>query len=390
MKSVLYIGVGTPWQGGAGYLVRQNMFLQALAECANLHLALFNFNSAASSPPFAADVTPLESPARLEPSRLKIAVDDLFSPLPRLYRDYSLDLVHEQVQLLKPEKFDAVFSYRIDFACFAGVERHQNLILDIDDPEHLRLAERQRLLTNRVDWRTRYDLHKLRLFELNVAKTTQAAFVCQQQDANAFNLPQLFVVPNTVQLPEQIHRSQSHTPTILFVGNMKGGEQSPNGDGVKWFLESIWPIIRQHVPECRCLLVGQIDESLNNSIQKFSNVEVLGFVDAIADVYAQSWLSIAPIRYGTGTRIKVLEALAHACPVVGTPKGCEGIEINSGSNILIGSSETEFANACVDLLKDSNLRHMIGQAGHQLVAQQYNQHQQRDKLVNLLKQILYK
>lgn len=390
MKSVLYIGVGMPWQGGAGYLVRQYMFLRALAECAQLHLALFDFDANATCPSFVDSITPLDSPKKSKQSRVRVALDDLFSPLPRMYRGGILESIRTQVRSLNLAQFDAVFSYRIDFAHFAGVERYPRLILDVDDPEHLRQADGLRALSGgNIDWRTRFDLHKLRLFELDVVKGTKAAFVCQQRDADAFESPRPTVVPNCVDVPEQVYRCESSTPNLLFVGNMTGGEQSPNGDSVRWFLTSIWPTIRQHIPECQCQLVGQMNESLHRFVQEIPNVKALGFVDVIAEAYASAWLSVAPIRYGTGTRIKILEALAHACPVVSTPKGCEGIEVVDGSNILVEKSEVAFAKACVDLLKDSNKRHRLGQAGRQLLLERYNYYQQHNMLVELLNRILY-
>lgn len=389
-KLILYIGVGVPWQGGAGYLVRQDMFLRALAECGQLHLALFNFNSNATRPRFTDTITPLDEPTRRNQSRLKVAFDDLFSPLPRMYRGDSFKSIRAQVRSLQPSRFDAVFAYRIDFACFAGVERHPRLLLDIDDPEHLRQAdELGRLNGQALDWRTRLDLHKLRSFELNIVRGTKAAFVCRQRDAEAFNPPQPIIVPNAVDIPKQVHRCESNRPTLLFVGNMINGEQSPNGDAVSWFLNSIWPIVIQHVPECRCRLVGQMSESLYRSVQKIPSLEVLGFIDVIAEAYASAWISIAPIRYGTGTRIKILEAFAHACPVVSTPEGYEGIEAIDGDSILIGASEASFAMACVNLLQDSPKRHRIGQAGRQLMMERYNPDHQQTILIDLLNRILY-
>jgi glycosyltransferase involved in cell wall biosynthesis len=366
------------------------MFLRALAECVHLHLALFDFDSDATKPPFACTITPLDRPTSFKQSRVKVALDDLFSPLPRMHRGYSRESVREQVQALEPDRFDAVFSYRIDFARFAGVERHPRLILDIDDPEHLRQADGLRVRLGRnIDWRTRLDLHKLRRFERDVVRSTKAAFVCQDRDADAFEPLRPLVVCNSVDVPDQVYRCESSTPTLLFVGNMIGGEQSPNGDAALWFLRSIWPTVLQHVPECQCRLAGRMSESLHSFIQDVPNVEAIGFVEAIAEAYANAWISVAPIRYGTGTRIKILEALAHACPVVSTPKGCEGIDAIDGSNILVGASEAAFAQACVNLLKDSNKRHRIGQAGRELIVERYNRYRQHDMLVDLLNRLLY-
>ena len=75
--------------------------------------------------------------------------------------------------------------------------------------------------------------------------------------------------------------------------------------------------------------------------------------------------------------------------MVSTPKGCEGIDAIDGSNILVGASEAAFAQACVNLLKDSNKRHRIGQAGRELIVERYNRYRQHDMLVDLLNRLLY-
>ncbi|NET34053.1 MAG: glycosyltransferase [Cyanothece sp. SIO1E1] len=390
MKSVLYIGVGVPWQGGAGYLVRQNMLLKALAECAHLHLAMFDCEpDLATVPPFVKAITPLHTPIRSELSRMHRLLNDLFSPLPRMHQGYALKQTRAKVRSLNLAQFEAIFAYRIDFARFAGVERNPRLILDIDDPEHLRRANGLKVLQGHdVNWRTRLDLYKLKRFECNIARQAQATFICQEHDAASFTPHTPIIIPNCIDVPDQIHRYENKSPTLLFIGNMSGGPLSPNGDAVKWFLCHIWPRIYQRVPNCKFQLVGRMSEPLQRLIQDEPNVEALGFVDALVDVYANSWLSIAPIRYGTGTRIKILESLAYGCPVVSTPKGCEGIAVKDNINILMSNSEADFANACVSLIQDEQKRHRLGQAGRQLIANHYNRHRQHHVLVDELTRVL--
>ncbi len=132
----------SPWDGGAGFLVRQNVFLRALADVADeLHLAMFDGDTAAP-PPFARSLTPLPRPARRRPGRARqlLGRPDL-APAPHV-RGFDLTATRAAVAALKPDSFDAVFAYRIDFAHYAGVLTHRRLILDVDDPEHVRAARR--------------------------------------------------------------------------------------------------------------------------------------------------------------------------------------------------------------------------------------------------------
>ncbi len=383
-KSILYIGAGVPWQGGAGHLVRQNMFLKVLLRLGKLNLVLFNFDQTAPKPPFPCNVTSIEIPSQQQRSRLQRLTNDLFSPMPRLWGKEALEKVQSQVQLLQPEKFDLIFAYRIDFAYLAGVEKNPRLILDIDDPEHRRREEREKLLTSqKLHWRTRLYIQKLRSFELNIAKNAQLAFVCQQKDAVAFKKPYPLVVPNCVEIPQNCHRLESKKPKLLFVGNMKGNS-SANHDGIKWFLENIFPIIYEEKSDTIIRIVGKMNSELKNSVKEVPNLEIAGFVDNLEQEYQEAWMAIAPIRFGTGTRIKILEAFAHKCPVVSTVKGCEGIEITNRENIFVEKSLQGFAYSCLELIDNPQKRKEMGKAGQNLVLEQYSYQKQENRLYQIL------
>jgi polysaccharide biosynthesis protein PslH len=226
MPRVLYIGSGAPWSGGAGFLVRQNLFLRALAEVAELHLGLFDC-AAGERPPFSCELTRLPSPMRMHPGRIKRFIDDCLVNVPRMFRGYDLQPARAAASSLHPEQFDAVFAYRIDFAYFAGVLNHPRLILDIDDPEHVRWQRRVLVTTGGAgDWRTRWDLKKLRQFEQTAAAGAKISFVCQENDAKGWQLAPV-VVPNCIDLVANPQRRDAG-PRLIFVGNTAGGEQSPN------------------------------------------------------------------------------------------------------------------------------------------------------------------
>jgi glycosyltransferase involved in cell wall biosynthesis len=81
---------------------------------------------------------------------------------------------------------------------------------------------------------------------------------------------------------------------------------------------------------------------------------------------------VVPLRYGGGTRIKILEAFAMEKAVVSTSLGCEGIEVHSGEEILIADTPEFFADSVVEVLTDSNLREKLGKNGRKLVQEKYN------------------
>ncbi len=333
MPRVLYIGSGNPWQGGAGYLVRQSLFLGALSRVADLHLCMFDLKQG-DAPQYAANLTSLTKPKKSGGGKVKNLLDDLLNPMPRMLRGYDMTEPHRQVQELKPADFDAVFSFRIDFGFFAGVLNHPRLILDIDDPEHIRSLRRVQTMGG-GDTRTLRDLEKLRAFERQAVGGAKLAFVCHESDRQGWGNPPE-VVPNCVQVLSNPNRNVTR-PIVLFVGNCASGISSPNVDAVRYFLSDIWPKILLQVPAAEFHIVGATNDNVNQPAAAVKNVVLRGFVDDLAAVYAESSVSIAPIRFGTGTRVKILESFGHACPVVSTLAGAEGINAVPGKQIELAA-----------------------------------------------------
>jgi glycosyltransferase involved in cell wall biosynthesis len=95
----------------------------------------------------------------------------------------------------------------------------------------------------------------------------------------------------------------------------------------------------------------------------------------IADVrsaIAASAISVVPIRFGGGTRMKILESLALGTPVVTTSKGVEGLELRSGEHLLIADSPSEFVRAIVQLLRDPEYARALAQRGYTAVRSRYH------------------
>jgi hypothetical protein len=351
-------------------------------EVAELHLAMFDC-SMAQRPDFPCELTPLPSPPRRNAGGMKRLIDDLVGDEPRMLRGYDSHAARQAVASLQPDRFDAVFSYRINFGHFAGVLNHPRLLLDIDDPEHMRSQKRIVATTGGAgDWRTRLDLKKLRQFEHAAAARAKISFLCQENDARGWPVKPV-VVPNCVELIENPQRSDVG-PVLVFIGNTAGGEQSPNADALRFFLGEIWPRIHHAVAEARFVIVGATSVAIREIASSMANVELMGFVSDLREIYAQASLSVAPIRFGTGTRIKILEAFAHACPVVSTPVGAEGIDAAAGREIELAEGPEKFADRCIHLLEHSAERERMGRAGHTLVARLYDRKLQHTRLVKLL------
>ena len=373
---VLFVGRGAPWRGGAGYLVRQKMFLRALTRVANVTAAMYGGCAEHAPAGVAAmgleKVVAIPEPPLRRESRWRMLRNDLLRSVPRMMRGRDLEQGRAVIEALRPETFDAVVVYRIDTAVWSGLNDRPDLLLDIDDPEHARTARRLEKLGLTPDRRSRMDLKKLKAFEQHAASVARVAFVCQSADQARFDHPQPEVAPNAVDTPEVLPDFTPDPDTLLFVGNLDADLDSPNVEGLLWFVDHVWPLVRERRPGATLRIGGKASAVVSRRLEGVPGVDLLGFVDDMAETVRRAAVNLAPIRFGTGTRIKVLDALAQGGAVVSTTLGCEGLDVSDGLDVRLADGPQAFAAACVELLEDPAAARSLGEAGHRLVRERYS------------------
>lgn len=383
--SVLFIGAGSPWAGGAGYLGRQMQFIDALRAVASVRFVMLEAGQGAPAPS-GWDVTTVPYPAQRPAGRLGRFVKDVTSSCPSSLRDRDTRALREAVRQARADDQNAVFAYRIDHAWLAGVLGHRFLLLDIDEPEHVRRRRRCEL-TGALSWRMARDLSLLERFEKGASRAAAASFVCQKGDARVFEEADPIIVPNCVRVPASVDvGGDEHS--IVMLGNFAGAADSPNVDGLRWFVREIWPRIGSARPQARLDVVGHCGDVLRRELEALGGVVVHGFVDDLIDVFGRASLSVAPIRFGTGTRVKILESMAHGCPVVTTTPGCDGLDVVYGRDVLVADEADLLASTCVRLLEDRGLRRRVGAAGRAVVEERYDRTVQHGMLVMMLANLL--
>jgi glycosyltransferase involved in cell wall biosynthesis len=212
--------------------------------------------------------------------------------------------------------------------------------------------------------------------EIQALRDATHILVCSERDRrllmeNVESLEdKITVIPNCIKFDEYedylrnypIPRVLDGTFQIIFMGSLS---YEPNIDAVNTICQDIAPHFENNV---KFLIVGKNPPK----IQKPENVSFLGYVEDIKGPVLQSDICIAPLRYGSGTRLKILEYWAMGKPVISTSKGAEGIEYTNGTDIIIEDSFDEFAGRIDDLLKNRNLREQLGKNGRELVRKKYD------------------
>jgi polysaccharide biosynthesis protein PslH len=146
---------------------------------------------------------------------------------------------------------------------------------------------------------------------------------------------------------------------------------APNVEGARLLRDRILPAVRASVPEARLLLVGQDPDGHAAALQAPPAVVATGAVPDTRPYLRAASVVAVPVLHGGGTRFKILEALALGRPVVTTPLGCEGLDVEDGRHLLVRPID-EFAGAIFSLLRDPARGDRLGRRGRALVEQQYS------------------
>lgn len=128
----------------------------------------------------------------------------------------------------------------------------------------------------------------------------------------------------------------------------------PNLEGINWFCTSIWPRIAAAAPNAQLEIIGSYDQKPGVP-DRAINIQLRGFVENLDEAIRDSAMLIVPLRIGSGTRIKILEAWAKGLPVVSTRLGCEGLRAEHGQTALMADSAEDFAQVCLSLLAKPEL-----------------------------------
>jgi glycosyltransferase involved in cell wall biosynthesis len=156
-------------------------------------------------------------------------------------------------------------------------------------------------------------------------------------------------------------------PTVVITGTM---EYQPNRDGAKYFCRAIWPLVRGECASAKLRIVGNAATHHVPELIDVPGVEIRQPADDIAAELNGAVLAV-PLRIGSGTRVKILEALSAGRAVVSTTVGCEGLDLTPGQHLLVCDEPADFAKAIVKLLNDPQLRQRLAANGRRVVEERY-------------------
>jgi len=193
------------------------------------------------------------------------------------------------------------------------------------------------------------------------------------------------VVPNGVDIEifQQVSPKETSNQ-IIFTGAM---DYYPNIDAVLFFAEQCWPLIQSQVPGASWQIVGRNPPPEVWKLAQLPGVTVTGSVPDVRPYLAASAVAVAPLRIGSGTRLKILEALAMQKAVVSTSIGCEGLTVEPGKHLMVADQPEAFAQSIMELLHKPAMRAALGSAGRALVEADYGWERCGSQLLHVLEEI---
>jgi glycosyltransferase involved in cell wall biosynthesis len=160
------------------------------------------------------------------------------------------------------------------------------------------------------------------------------------------------------------------TPTqLVFSGSM---DWHPNEDAVIHFADAILPRIQAAIPDASFVIVGRNPSAVVRDLGRRPAVTVTGTVDDVRPWIGQAGVYVVPLRAGSGTRLKIFEALAMGKAVVSTTVGAEGLGLQPGEHFEPADDPAAFADAVIALVRNTDKRRALGHAGRSLVEANYS------------------
>jgi len=158
--------------------------------------------------------------------------------------------------------------------------------------------------------------------------------------------------------------------SLVFTGSM---DWMPNEDAILYFVEEVLPLIRARRPNTALWVVGRkAGRKIRALAESDPGIHVTGRVEDIRPYIARGSVYVVPLRVGSGTRLKIFEAMAMGKAVVSTTIGAEGLPVTSGSDIVLADEPRRFADEVGRLLASPEERKRIGDAARKLVEEKYS------------------
>jgi glycosyltransferase involved in cell wall biosynthesis len=268
------------------------------------------------------------------------------------------------LKLLSTRQFDVIhFDHphtALALPLLRRLQPHAKFVLDAHNVEAEIL---ERMVPLKPLWKRplfSFQARRIRALERSLAREVDLVLTCSDRDAAAFRAlgaKRVRVVPNGV--PPMAPMAGAERKDVLFVGSM---DWQPNTDAAIALARDIWPLVRGRLPGARLVLVGRNPPEAVRALAA-DDIIVAGGVPSVQPYLESARVTAIPLRAGSGTRIKILEAWAAGVPVVASRIAAEGLPYGEGRDLLLAESPAEFAQKLERVFAEPRLARRLAESG---------------------------
>jgi glycosyltransferase involved in cell wall biosynthesis len=384
---ILLLTPQLPYPPHQGTSLRNFNIIRGLALQSNYELSLLTFRAPeqdedvarAKLAEFCSEVRVVPVPQRTHGQRLRRLLTDRRPDMAHRLQSGAFDIALREMLAAHP--YDIVQIEGIELARVIPLVREARPAARIVFDDHNAEAELQhRAFLTDVRQPRRWPLalysfiqaRRLRRYEAWTCREADAVTVVSKADRRHLQglVPGLepTVVPNCIDVQAYQTAAGADVPQydVLFSGKM---DYRPNVDAVQWFAREVWPLIRAGQPAATFGVVGQKPHARLEPLREVEGITLTGFVPQIQPYLAGATVFVMPFRMGSGTRLKLIEAMAAQKAVVSTRIGAEGYPVVEGRHLLLADEPADFARAVLSLLRDEEKRSQMGAEALQLATQ---------------------
>lgn len=308
-------------------------------------------------------------------------------------RFYTKQFENRIIEVLKSEEFDIIQLEYLPMALYIDVIRKHTKAPIVLRNHNVEYKIWEKITKNTANplkkWYLKQLVKTLKHFEISALRKADGIISTTTIDADEFLKlapgKKVIAIPtsfNIEQLPDDY--SLCGNPNIFHLGAMNW---YPNEEGVKWFVQEVFHLIRNRIPEINMHLAGRnMPEWLTNL--NVDGIIVDGEVDDAFDYMRKFDIMVVPLLSGSGIRVKIIEGMALGRAIVTTTIGAEGINVENNKNIIIADSPSDFADAVVSLYNDAEKCQQLSENARSFVEEEHTSEKLMIKLTNFYNRLI--